>query len=117
MGNFTYSATVTLTASDGALLQTQQQNVPANSKAVLDEIVAPGTVNLTPILAGLTTPALVYIVADGSGYTLTFDSLSATTKAQTMSMFQFFPTPSGPVTLTLTMQGSSQRLRVWAAGV
>lgn len=119
MGNFQYTTTNTATTTDGYSLQVTNPGVQANSKTIFDQVVGTGPVviNLAPLLANLTNPSVVWIVADGGGFLFSYDANPVSVKAMTMAAFQYAASPSGVVVLSVTAQGAAQRLRVFAAGL
>ena len=119
MGTFTFSGQATLQTSDGFVLSRTQTNVARNAKAHLDDKFTGGAIDIGSLMASITDPTDLLILAEGDGFKVNFDGLGASAKAYKALMLQVTPNTPGPaglLVLTITPQGAEQRIRILSIG-
>lgn len=121
---FTFNGLVQLLTSDGVQLATQVLNQPGNAKVLLDEPLPAGpfVLDLAPILAQISDPSWLVIVA-ASGVQFKMDGVVAYSakaiKAIAMQFVNNTPGPSGVASVQVQVPVTviaSQRLQVFCVG-
>jgi hypothetical protein len=121
---FTYNATVTLQTSDLVNLGAQVLQGPGGAKLLLDEPIPanPFTLDLAPLLAQITDPSWILIVAAAGVQFKTDAAVAYSVKAAKVIMVQFVnntPGPSGVASVQVqvpTQVATQQRLQVLCVG-
>lgn len=121
MANFTFTATTSISTSDGITLDKTVTNQGANGKQLLDDtFVASTIIDFAPLIISIADPSWALLICDGDGATLKFDgALSFTSKAYRvveLGVVDNTTGPSGVLDLEITTQGAEQRIRFLAVG-
>lgn len=118
--SFNINASCQAQSTDGVLLSKSITNLPVNAKVLLDDIFVAGSIDLATYLTSIVNPRGCFIVADGDGYQLKFDSVGAFTvkafKQTFLEVTDNVPGPIGTLDIELQATGAAQRIRVFAWG-
>lgn len=114
MANFTVAAAWSLTASDQVSLSKTLANLGLNGKVLVDDVFAPGVLDLAPKLASIGKGrACLLIFDDISGFTISIDgAVQSTAKYDVFSIKQVSDVPIDLEIVSTVLS----RVRVLAVG-